>query len=90
MKIGRFQLQHFVNAFEIDLVGGLDQLCGRAICTTELQVDELLAVFVEQFKCIQVRADGDLHQLSKAISDLCDGQRAQEGEIQKGMDWGMV
>jgi len=37
-----------------------------------------------------VGAGSDLDQLCKTISDLCSGESAEKGKVQKGVDWSVV
>lgn len=47
VQVWRFKLQHFVDAFLVDPVGGLADFRGCAIRTSKAGFNELLTVFVE-------------------------------------------
>ena len=90
MQVGCLQLQHLVNTFHIDFIGGVTDLLRCAICTAETSLNELLAILVQQIESGQVRATRDLDQLRKAITDLSCGKGAQEGEVEEGVDGCMI
>ena len=85
VEIRGLQLQHLVYAFLVDLVRRCSDFFRCAIRAAKSRVDELLAVFVQEVEGSQVRACRDLDQLCKAISDLCGGEGAKEGEIKESM-----
>ena len=90
VKIRRLKFQHFVYALLVNLVRRGANFFGSAIRATKPRVDELLAVLIQEIERIKVRARRNFDQFCKTISDLCSGQGAKEGEIEKGVHRCMV
>lgn len=74
VKVRSLELQHPVNTSTVNPVGGLGNLLGGAVGTTEASLNELLAVLVEQVECLEVSAGGNLDQLCEAVADLRNWQ----------------
>lgn len=90
MQVWCLKLEHLENAITIDLIGGVDDLLAGTVFTSKAGVDELLAVLVEQVESVEMGTCGDLDQLGKAVTDLCLGQSAEEGEIKEGVHGSMI
>ena len=90
VKIRGLKLQHFVYTLFVNLVRRGTNFFGSVIRATKTRVDELFAVLIQEIERIEVRARGNFDQFCKAISDLCSGQGAKEGEIEKGVHRCMV
>lgn len=90
VKVRCLKLQHLMYAFLVDPVCRCTNFFWCAVCAAKPRVDELLAVFVQEVKGVQVGARRDLDQLCKAIPDLCGGEGAQEGEIKEGVHRCMI
>ena len=86
VEVRSLELQHLVDTGTVDGVGGLFDLLGSALSTTEAGLDELLAVLVEKVKGWLVSTSGDLDQLCKSIADLGNWQSAQETEVEEGVN----
>ena len=90
VKVGRLQLQHLVDAFTVDLVSRRTYFLGRSIGPPKAGVNQLLTVLVQQVEGIEMRAGRNLDKFSETVTNLSDGQSAQEGEIKEGMHRCMV
>lgn len=90
MQIWSLDLQHLVDAHPVDLVGRLSYLFGGAVSATESGFDDFLAILVEQVESLKMSTSRDLDELCETVSNLSFGQRSQEGEVQEGLDWGMI
>lgn len=90
VKIGRLQLEHLVDTSPTDPVRSLLQLRTGIVGPAEAGTDEVLAVLVEQIKSLPVGARRDLDQLGEAVADLSLWQRAEECEVEEGMDGSVV
>lgn len=71
-------------------IGCLANLGRSIVRPSKLGVDQLLAVLVQEVEHLQVRARRNLDQLSKAVSNLCNGQCPQECEIQESVHGSMI
>ena len=85
MKIGSLEFQHLMDAILVDPIRCLAHFLGGAFSSTEACFDQLFAILIEQVERVKVGTGRYLDQLSEPISDLGDGERAQEGEIEKGV-----
>lgn len=90
MQVRRLKLQHFVDARSVDLVCRSLHLFARTVRTAETRVDQLLAVFVQQFESGEVSAGRNLDELGKSVPNLRDGQGTQERKIKERMRGGMI
>ena len=90
MEVGRLKSQHLVNAIPVDRVRRLAHLVRGTVRASKLRLDQVLAVLVEEVERVQVGAGRNLDQLGKAVPDLGDGQRPQEGEVEKGVQGRVV
>lgn len=90
MEIGRLQLEHLVDTSPTDPVRSLLQLRTGIVGPAEAGTDEVLTVLVEQIKSLPVGARRDLDQLGEAVADLSLWQRAEECEVEEGMDGSVV
>lgn len=79
-----------MDAAAVDGVGGLFELEAAAIGASEAVRYQLLAVLVEELEGGEVCAGGDLDEFGEAVADLGYGQGSQEGEVEEGVDWGVV
>jgi hypothetical protein len=90
VKVGCLELQHLVDAGTVDGISGFPDLLGRIVGAAESGANDLLAVLVEQVKGGKVSTRGDLDQLRESVADLRLRQSAQEGEVEEGVDGGVV
>lgn len=74
----------------IDYVCGIFKLRAASICSTKSLGNQLLAVPVEEFEGLQIRTSRDLDQFGETVPNLGFRQRSEKGEVEKGMNWGVV
>ena len=90
MQVRSLELQHLVDAVAVNLVCGIANLLRGSLSASETRLDDLLGVLLEQLKGLEMGTGGDLDQLSEPVTDLSLWQGAEEGEVEEGMDGGMV
>ena len=90
VQVWSLKFQHLVYAFFVDLVRSNTDLFRGAISTAEPSGNQLFAVFVQQFKSLEVRARGYLNELCKPIPDLCGRKCSEKAKIEEGVRWCMV
>lgn len=91
MQIRRLQLQHLIDPRAADCIRHLLQLTPVVLPgPAKRRRDERLAVLVQQAERLRVGARRDLDELGEAVADLGLGQRAQEGEVEEGVQGRVV
>lgn len=90
VQVWGLEEQHDVDATVVDDVGGLPELGTATVCAAEPVRDELLAEAVQELEGGYVRAGRDLDQFGEAVPDLGFRQGPEEGEVEEGVDRGVV
>jgi hypothetical protein len=85
VEVRCLKLKHLVDTSTADLVSDHLNLRRSIIRSTKASVDELLAVLLKEIISLLVSTGGDLNQLSKSVSDLSDGETAEECEVKEGV-----
>lgn len=90
VQVGSLEFEHLMDAVTVDLVCSIANLLRGSLGASETRLDDLLGVLLEQLKGLQMSTGGDFDQLSKAVTDLSLRQSTEKGEVEKGVNWGMV
>jgi hypothetical protein len=89
VQVWRFKLQHCLDSLFTNLLPWLSDVVA-ALFVAETSLDEFLAVLDEEVVDDLVTYRGDLDEFGETVSDLSDGKGLEEGEVEEGVERGVV
>jgi hypothetical protein len=79
-----------MNTSTANFISNFLNLRSSIIGSTKASVNKLLAVLLKKVIGLLMSTSGDLNQLSKSVSDLSNGETAEECEIKKSVRGSVV